>query len=173
MTNTENKRNFDDYSIYIKPQKRWEPVNKEFYEQYSRMNNTFRRRQQKHHACVCPREKWWLCDSDCVNCEYCKGGDMLSLDAPIGDDNGIDLGDEISSCDLSTEELTEKNIQHQMLMEALTQLEPSKRRVIELLLQDNSERTIVRILSLPHQSSVSYRKQQAINDLRKMMHAEK
>lgn len=173
MTNRDNERKYDDYCIYIKSGKRWEHVSKEFYEQYTRMNDAFRHRQQAHHACVCPRNKWWLCDSDCANCEFHRGGDTLSLDQPMNDASSdgkeVTLGDTIDSGELPLDEIAEKNIRHRQLMDALPQLDDMSRKIIELILKDERERAIMDILGLPYQSSVNMRKKKAIDALRKLM----
>lgn len=41
---------------------------------------------QAHGQCVCPQSKVWVCDGDCLVCEYRRSGDMASLDVPIGED---------------------------------------------------------------------------------------
>lgn len=45
------------YRIYIKGSKSWVDVNKEFYTNYYRDINAYRKRQQEHGRCVCPASK--------------------------------------------------------------------------------------------------------------------
>lgn len=54
------------YRIYIKGSKSWVDVNKEFYTNYYRDINAYRKRQQEHGRCVCPASKRYLCDMDCI-----------------------------------------------------------------------------------------------------------
>ena len=46
-----------EYRIYIKESKSWVDVNKEFYTNYYRDINAYRKRQQEHGRCVCPASK--------------------------------------------------------------------------------------------------------------------
>lgn len=76
------------YRIYIKGSKSWVDVNKEFYTNYYRDINAYRKRQQEHGRCVCPASKRYLCDMDCMTCPYAKAGDQLSLDNTVSDGEG-------------------------------------------------------------------------------------
>lgn len=60
MANKDNQSK--QYRIYIKESKSWVDVNKEFYTNYYRDINTYRKRQQEHGRCVCPASKRYLCD---------------------------------------------------------------------------------------------------------------
>ena len=86
MANKDNQSK--QYRIYIKEFKSWVDVNKEFYTNYYREINAYRRCQQEHGRCVCPASKLYLCDMDCLTCPYAKAGDQLSLDNTISDGDG-------------------------------------------------------------------------------------
>ncbi len=86
MAIKENQRK--QYSIYVKESKSWVDVNKEFYTNYYRDINAYRKRQQEHSRCVCPASKRYLCDMDCLSCPYTKAGDQLSLDNTVNDGEG-------------------------------------------------------------------------------------
>ena len=60
MANKDNQSK--QYRIYIKESKSWVDVNKEFYTNYYRDINAYRKRQQEHGRCVCPASKRYLCD---------------------------------------------------------------------------------------------------------------
>ena len=62
MANKDNQSK--EYRIYIKESKSWVDVNKEFYTDYYRDINAYRKRQQEHGRCVCPARKRYLCDMD-------------------------------------------------------------------------------------------------------------
>lgn len=68
MANKDNQSK--QYRIYIKESKSWVDVNKEFYTDYYREINAYRKRQQEHGRCVCPASKRYLCDMDCMTCPY-------------------------------------------------------------------------------------------------------
>ena len=76
------------YRIYLKSIKEWVDVNKEFYTNFYRDINAYRKRQQEHGRCVCPASKRYLCDMDCMTCPYAKAGDQLSLDNTVSDGEG-------------------------------------------------------------------------------------
>ena len=86
MANKDNQSK--QYRIYIKESKSWVDVNKEFYTNYYRDINAYRKRQQEHGRCVCPASKRYLCDMDCMTCPYVKAGDHLSLDNTVSDGEG-------------------------------------------------------------------------------------
>ena len=86
MANKDNQSK--EYRIYIKEFKSWVDVNKEFYTNYYRDINAYRKRQQEHGRCVCPASKRYLCDMDCLICPYAKAGDQLSLDNTVSDSDG-------------------------------------------------------------------------------------
>ena len=86
MANKDNQSK--EYRIYIKESKSWVDVNKEFYTNYYRDINDYRKRQQEHGRCVCPASQRSLCDMACLTCPYAKAGDQLSLDNTISDSDG-------------------------------------------------------------------------------------
>ena len=66
--------------IYLKATRKWVEVSEEYYRDHTHYYDAFRKRHQSHGQCVCPKNKFWLCDGDCYNCEFRRAGDMLSLD---------------------------------------------------------------------------------------------
>lgn len=85
MANKDNQSK--QYRIYDKESKNWVNINKEFYTNYYRDINAYRKRQQEHGHCVCPASKRYLCNIDCSTFPYAKAGDQLSLDNTISDGN--------------------------------------------------------------------------------------
>ena len=82
--------------IYDKQTKTWFEVSPEQYDEFDRWRTNLRKREQYHGRCMCPRNKWWLCDGMCDDCEYHAAGDLLSLDMPTSNDDG----DEVTLLDL-------------------------------------------------------------------------
>lgn len=78
MTNKENQGK----KIYNKISKKWYAVSNEFYKAYDRMCNTTRKRMQYRKQCCCPKGKWWLCDAQCLDCEFYIAP-SVSLDEPL------------------------------------------------------------------------------------------
>ena len=76
------------YRIYLKTTRTWVEVSREYYLDHRRYYDAFRKRHQDHGQCVCPKSKFWLCDGDCFNCEFQRGGDWISLDYTTENDDG-------------------------------------------------------------------------------------
>lgn len=71
------------------------------------MCNTTRKRMQYRKQCCCPKGKWWLCDTHCLDCEFYIAP-SVSLDEPIIlDDRSSDntLGDYVSDPNALTEKI--------------------------------------------------------------------
>lgn len=64
-------KSFDNqYRIYIKSTREWVEVPEETYKEHIRYFDTFRKRQQSRGECACPKSRFWLCDGDCLTCEF-------------------------------------------------------------------------------------------------------
>jgi DNA-directed RNA polymerase specialized sigma24 family protein len=74
--------------VYLKSTRRWVEVSEEYYRDHTRYHDALRKRQQSHGQCVCPKNKFWLCDGDCLTCEFRRAGDMLSLDYTVENEDG-------------------------------------------------------------------------------------
>ena len=74
--------------IYLKATRQWVDVSEEYYRDHTRYHDALRKRQQSHGQCVCPKSKFWLCDGDCLTCEFRRAGDMLSLDYTVENEDG-------------------------------------------------------------------------------------
>lgn len=79
------------HQIYDKQTKTWFEVTPEQYAEFDRWRTNKRKREQYHGRCRCPRNKWWLCDGLCEDCEYRAVGDMLSLNSPVSNDEGDEI----------------------------------------------------------------------------------
>lgn len=76
MSNKENKSKNNTRRIYIRSQRRWQEVPEEVYQEHIRFHDTYRHRMQDRGLCCCPRNKWWVCDADCLTCEY-RNADVI------------------------------------------------------------------------------------------------
>ena len=85
MSNQENQQSNRIYKIYIHRIKTWVEVTKEQHDAYYRDIWATRKRAQSHGQCMCPKSKTWICDGDCLACEFRAAGDNLSLDYTIED----------------------------------------------------------------------------------------
>ncbi len=131
-----------EHSIYLKDLHQWVSVSKVDYDNYYRDINTYRRRQQEHGRCVCPASKRYLCDMDCCSCRFHKGGDSLSLDYTITDEEGNEKSwlDDLPDDKPSAQSLIEDRELLGALFHKLDELDPEGRRICELVMQGRSER---------------------------------
>ena len=167
----ENQNQPAERAIYLKNLRQWVPVSKAEYDNYYRDINAYRRRQQEHGRCVCPASKRYLCDMDCCNCRFRKGGDELSLDYAITDEDGNDKSwlDDLPDDGPSAQSILEERELLDALMSKLDELEPDGRRICELLLQEKSEREIASIMGISQQSTINYKKKKAFEMLRVLL----
>lgn len=171
MPNQDNQNQPSERAIYLKNLHQWVPVSKTDYDDYYRDINAYRRRQQEHGRCVCPASKRYLCDMDCCNCRYRKGGDELSLDYTIADEDGNEKSwlDDLPDDGPSAQSILEERELLDALMRKLNELEPDGRRICELLLQEKSEREIAAIMGISQQSTINYKKRKAFETLRELL----
>ena len=76
------------HRIYLKVNRQWVEVSETVYREHTRFYDAFRKKAQFHDQCVYPKNKFWLCDGDCFNCEFRRGGDMRSLDFASENEDG-------------------------------------------------------------------------------------
>ena len=88
MKNSENQKSTREYKVYIHHLKTWVEVTEEQYYAYYRDIWATRKRTQAHGQCMCPKSKTWMCDGDCLACEFRAAGDNLSLDYTVEDGEG-------------------------------------------------------------------------------------
>ena len=148
MKNTDNS-----YRIYDKYLKQWHEVPEDYYKEYDRERTACRKRMQSHGRCVCPRDRWWLCDAMCEDCEYRRAGDILSLDAPEGD-GSITLLDQQEAEGPRMEDIIADREQLERLFKRLRELDPDADTIIALWQENDriSDREIARTLGRPQRT---------------------
>lgn len=125
MANKENQSKHNTRRIYIRSQRRWQEVPEEIYQEHTRFHDTYRHRMQDRGLCCCPRNKWWVCDSDCLTCEYRNADVIASLDSPIGEeDDDLILMDTIADESVAVSELASDRIVLEQLFKRLADLMP-------------------------------------------------
>ena len=85
MAKTDNHRK--QYRIFDRTTHTWYEVVPEQYKEFDQWRTNLRKREQYWNRCFCPRSKWWLCDGNCLDCEFYISP-TESLDAPILSDDG-------------------------------------------------------------------------------------
>lgn len=81
------KSNDNQYRIYVKSTHEWVAVPEETYQEHVRHYDTFRKKQKGRGECACPKSRFWLCDGDCLTCEF-HHASMQSLDYSIESEDG-------------------------------------------------------------------------------------
>jgi len=142
MQNNDNQSQSKEYRIYLKDLHQWVPVGKTDFDNYYRDINTYRRRQQEHGRCVCPASKRYLCDMDCCTCHFHKGGDELSLDYTVTDEDGNEKSwlEDLPDDRPSAQSVMEDRELLDTLLHKLDELDPEGRRICELVMEGRSER---------------------------------
>ena len=136
--------------IYDKQTKTWFEVSPEQYSEFDRWRTNLRKREQYHGRCMCPRNKWWLCDGMCDDCEYHAPGDILSLDMPTSNDDGdeVTLLDMLEDPAASLEEVICDKAELDQLYERLDQLMPEAVEIGRLRQKGLTDEAIAKIVGI-------------------------
>ncbi len=145
MTNNVNRR-----QIYDKTLKTWIDVPEDFFREYDRERTACRKRMQDHGRCCCPRNKWWLCDTFCEDCEFRRAGDLLSMDAPEGDGSVNILDQQEASGPRMEDVVADRDLLARMV-KRLRELDPEADTILALWQEDcsMSDRAIAKALGRP------------------------
>lgn len=156
MQNKKNQSKTETRRIYIRSQRRWQEVSEEVYQEHTRFHDTYRHRIQGRGLCRCPRSKWWVCDADCLTCEYHNADVIASLDAPIGeDDDNLSLMDAITDDSMTVSELATDRIVLEQLFKRLADLMPEAESIGKLRMQGLSDEAIAKVIGIPRTTVLS------------------
>lgn len=127
------------------------PVSKEVRDAYYGEAARIRMKEQAHGRCVCPQSKVWVCDGDCLTCEYRRSGDLASLDVPIGEDTLLDM---VPSEAPAIEGIIADRDLLDCLFARLRELDPDADTIIAMWMDDDkvSDRTITKALGRPQRT---------------------
>lgn len=166
-----NQKPTREYKVYIHRLKTWVEVTEEQYYAYYRDIWSTRKRAQAHGQCMCPKSKTWMCDGDCLACEFRAAGDNLSLDYTVedGEGNQKSWADDLQDDTPDAQSIVEDHELLCALYQKLQELDPEGRRICELIMEGKSERDIASIMGYNNQSAVNYRKQKAFDRLRVLL----
>ena len=139
--------------IYDRNLKEWFEIPANYYEEYNRERTAFRKRMQDHGRCCCPRDKWWLCDMFCEDCEYRHAGDLLSLDAPEGDGSVTMLDQQESPGPRMEDVIADRDLLARLIAR-LRELDPEADAILALWQENDkiSDRAIAKALSRPQRT---------------------
>lgn len=116
------------YRIYDKGTHTWIDVPEDQYRKFDRSRTALRKRMQYHHECTCPRDKFWLCDGMCDDCEFHTSA-AVSLDAKIPGSEET-LGDFIPDDKPTPEEIASDRDLLERLIKRLHELDPDADKII-------------------------------------------
>ena len=105
------------------------------------------KRMQRSGQCVCPRNKLWTCDADCLICPYCVAGETVSLSTTSDETEELTLEDTIANDDPSPESIALDRALLAALRAELDALDAEERRMCELLMR-SSEREAAKQMGL-------------------------
>lgn len=121
--------------IYLRSTGEKIPVTKEQHDAFYKEASRIRDKEQNHGRCVCPYRFIWKCDGDCIDCEYHRAGDTLSLDAPT-EDGSNDLYNMVSDAAPTMEDVIADRILIEQLFARLRELDPDADIIIQFWLND-------------------------------------
>lgn len=145
------------FRIYLKSSRQWVAVSEEYYRDHTRYYDAFRKRQQAHNKCTCPKNKFWVCDGDCHNCEYSRAGDQLSLDRTMVDDSDDEysLKDAIPDTGPSIDEVIADKAELDQLFARLSQIMPEAIQIGKLRQEGLSDAAIADIVGIKRTTFLS------------------
>lgn len=156
------------YKIYLSESRQFVEVSKEVYECFYRPVWRIQKTAQKIGQCMCPREKLWQCDGDCLVCKHRAAGMGVSLNYCYENKEGeeytpMDLLVDVMSEDMETK-VTDKMLYRQII-DRLYEICPEARRIAELRLEGYSFQQTADKLGVPRKT-MSYWLQKARAQLR-------
>ena len=162
-----NKENLSTPFIYLRSTGEKIPVTKEQHDAFYKEASRIRDKEQNHGRCVCPYRYIWKCDGDCIDCEYHRAGDTLSLDVPT-EDGSNDLYNTVSDTAPTMEDVIADRILLEQLFAKLRELDPDADLIIELLGNGLSDRKIAEALGRKQRTFADQMKKKYRTELRKI-----
>ena len=143
--------------IYDKTTRQWFEVTPEQYAEFDRWRTNKRKREQYHGRCMCPRNKWWLCDGMCDDCEFHAAGDVLSLDKPVSHEDGdeVSLADALTDPSPSIEAVICDKAELDQLFERLNEIMPEATEIGRLRMSKLSDEAIAQIIGIKRTTFLS------------------
>lgn len=133
--------------IYNKESSTWVEVSPDEFKKYNRWCTALRKREQYWKRCSCKRNKWWLCDGNCLDCEFCIKKEA-SLDKPLPNGKGT-FGDYILDDTPTPEEIVSDRDLLACLISRLREIDPEADRIIQIWIdhpESISDRKVAKLL---------------------------
>lgn len=149
--------NDTQYTVYIRSTKERIPVTKEEFNIYYKEVDVFRRKQQRHGKCVCPKNNRLSCDMDCATCPYRRAGDERSLDFTGENDDGdvTSWSDSLAVDEPLLEDLVAAAVDMKTVLDRISTLMPEAIEIGKLRLEGLSDTEIAKQLGIPRTTFLS------------------
>ena len=149
---TKVNQNDKQHYIYIRSTRERISVTKQEFDDYYRDINAYRKKEQRHGRCVCPKSKWLDCDMDCVTCPFSSAGDNLSLDYTTADENGNEQAwvDKLPDESALIEDIVANKDEFAQILAKLCELMPEALQIGELRLNGHTDVSIATIIGIPN-----------------------
>ena len=143
--------------IYCRATKSRIPVSQEEFDAFYKETSVFRRRQQRHGYCACPRTKWHSCDTDCDNCPYRITDKYLSLDDAVMDDDGEETtwANKMEDPAPLIDEIMADTLEMQKMLDRIRILMPEAIRIGELRMEGYTDTHISKEIGIPRTTLLS------------------
>ena len=148
--------NDNQYRIYVKSTREWVEVPEELYREHVRHYDTFRKKQKGRGECACPKSRFWLCDGDCLACEF-HHTSMQSLDYTVENEDGDACSPLDRLCDPSPsiESVVCDSVELDRLFARLNELMPEAVEIGKLRQQGLSDSAIADALGIKRTTFLS------------------
>lgn len=134
--------------VYYRQTNEWIEVSDEFYKIHVKQRDKHRDKMRDRNECVCPKDKRWLCDTDCLTCEFNNKGVLLYLDAYVNETKSS-YSDLFSFEGDNTEKIIMDKLLLEQLLKLLETLDEESYKICELIMQGYSERSMANLLGIP------------------------
>ena len=145
-----NEKRAEENQIYDKQTQTWFSVSPTDYHEYRRWCTSVRKREQRQNTCYCPREKWWLCDAMCDDCEFHSKSKLLSVNATVRDRSGNEvlLLEALAGAEENPCEIILSRIQAELFLKRLHSLMPEALEIGKMRLLGLKDDAIAEALGL-------------------------
>lgn len=148
--------NENQYRIYLKSTREWVVVPEEVYREHVRHYDSYRKKQKGRGECACPKSKFWLCDGDCLTCEF-HHASMDSLDYTVENEDGDTCSPLERLCDPSPsiESIVTDKVELDRLFARLNELMPEAIEIGKLRQQGLPDSAIADALGIKRTTFLS------------------
>lgn len=143
--------------IYVRSINRKIAVSEEEFISFYNETSVFRRRQQRHGECCCPRGKWMFCDTDCEICPYRLTGENASLNETVCDNEGNETEwlNKLEDTAKSPDEIVAGSLEMQRLMAKINEVMPEAIEIIRLRMDGLTDTKIAEEIGIPRTTFLS------------------